>query len=78
MGSNDLSAVLEYKHKSKRNEHACLTDASKVDDAIASGTKEQRRIQPALTFSKRASDQWRGTAQMHARVISAGFKSGDV
>jgi len=40
MGSNDLSAVLEHKHKSKRNDDACSTDASEVDDAIASGTKE--------------------------------------
>ena len=56
MGTNDLSAILQHKDKPKGNKHARLLHASEVDDAVASGTKECRRIQPALTFSKRASD----------------------
>ena len=40
MGSNDLSAVLQHKDKSKRNEQAYLPDDREVDDAIASCAKE--------------------------------------
>ena len=56
MGSDDLSAAPEHKDKLKRNKRSRLNHVPEVDDAIASGTKEQRRIQLALTLSKRAPD----------------------
>jgi hypothetical protein len=77
-GNDDLFVVGEHESDARTIKKARLLDVHEVNNAIARRPKERRRIQPALTFSKRSPQNYRTSRHGDARSTAESFEKPDV
>ena len=77
-GEGYLRTVLQDKDIAHQINNACVLDVLEIDDAIAAGAKELRRVEPLLAIAKGATNEHGRTDPVNTAVISFRLQSEQV
>ena len=73
-GESNFRPVLKHKDIAHQVDNACVLDVFEIDNAIAPGAKELRRVKPLFAVAKGATDEHGRADPINTAVVSFGFQ----